>query len=241
MGGSCKVALNLVGATSSTSSCFGVGYNTSNFSMRASQPHCLNCASIHSALALSCGEPTWLGSDDNRFSQSRISLALNSESKRCSSCRCWVVPDAVKPSMPLAPGAAGGVAAPAMHVNDRHASATPTLRTYTDFMAYPSTCWPSLRTRHSRGFHDDESPLLRPLARNCMGQWSRLPVALPARLRRASTPRRCTQEAPRTDRNDQSIHQHCQQIPGQRCGREMVDAMPRGQRHHHVIHHRSEE
>src|SRR6185312_2614355 len=150
IGGSCSVALKVVGATSSTDSLIGVGYSTSNCSMRASQPHFLNCASIHSALALSCGEPTWLGSEDICFSQSRISLALSSESKRCSSCCCCVTPFAVKPSMPSEDDArADGVAAPAAQVSDRHAKAMPSLRTGTGFMQNPSGCLPRpvLRSR----------------------------------------------------------------------------------------------
>src|SRR2546430_12355773 len=56
--GSCSLATNLVGATSSTTRSFGVGNSTSNVSIWASSPKLLNFARIHSALALSYGEPT---------------------------------------------------------------------------------------------------------------------------------------------------------------------------------------
>src|SRR5437762_1609750 len=59
---SVSVALNPFGPVSSSATLIGVGYNTLNVSIFASQPQLLNWASVHSALALSCADPTWLGS-----------------------------------------------------------------------------------------------------------------------------------------------------------------------------------
>src|SRR5579875_3163360 len=61
MGGSCRLALKVVGATISTSSCVGVGYSTSKVSMCAFQPHALNSESMNSVLAFS-SEPNQVGS-----------------------------------------------------------------------------------------------------------------------------------------------------------------------------------
>src|SRR4029078_4145901 len=51
----------------------------------ASQPYCLNIASWKSAFALSCGDPTWLGSDDICARQGGVAAVLINASKRCSS------------------------------------------------------------------------------------------------------------------------------------------------------------
>ncbi len=171
IGGSCNVALNVVGAMSSTSSCFGVGYSTSKVSMCAFQPHFLNCASIHSALALSCGEPTWFGSDDNCLSHPRISLALNIASKRCSSWRCYAAPVVVKPSMPGP--VAGCVAAPAVHANPRHANATPNLRARECCIANPPVSAPNSVPAWRSTLARVQPILLRRCAGICMGQSSR--------------------------------------------------------------------
>src|SRR5579875_3163361 len=74
MGGSCRLALKVVGATISTSSCVGVGYSTSKVSMCASQPHALNSESRNWALALWCAEPTWLGSEEKANTEFMLSL-----------------------------------------------------------------------------------------------------------------------------------------------------------------------
>ena len=52
--------------------------------MWASHPQALNCANTHSALALLCGAPTWLGSAASIFSQSLIWAGAISASNRCS-------------------------------------------------------------------------------------------------------------------------------------------------------------
>src|SRR5579875_1446338 len=158
--------------------------------MCASQPHCLNCASIHSALTLSCGEPTWFGSEDSRFSQSRISLALNIESKRCSSWRCCAALAAVKPSIPPPDdaGGAGGAAAPAAHVNDRHANASPNLCNCTRFIANPSDQTPGTKLARHCACRQAKLPFLRRRGKVCIGQssWLRpLRVSVPTDRRTA--------------------------------------------------------
>src|SRR6185312_3351334 len=181
IGGSCSVALKVVGATSSTDSLIGVGYSTSNCSMCASQPHFLNCASMHSALALSCGEPTWLGSEDICFSQSRISLALSSESNFCSSCCCRVTPLDVKPSMPPEDG---GVAAPAAQVSDRHARAMPSLRTWIGFMQNPSRLIAAPHAALTHGPHRRNHPFYAAPGKFA---WEKRHACLPRRARATVT------------------------------------------------------
>ncbi|WP_449425025.1 hypothetical protein [Rhodanobacter lindaniclasticus] len=124
-GGSCKVAVNGCGPSSSSATFFGVGYSTSKVSMCASQPQARNFSSMNSAFALSCGEPTWFGADAIRFNQSRSSAGSSWASKRRSRSS-WVVACAlVKPSRPACDGAAGS-APTAAKVASAHAVASST-------------------------------------------------------------------------------------------------------------------
>src|SRR5512143_1842111 len=80
--------------------------------MRASQPQALNCARVNSALALSCGEPTWLGCDDICCNRARIAAADRPASNFASSARCAAELSAEKPSSggPDGAGEGGGAA-----------------------------------------------------------------------------------------------------------------------------------
>src|ERR1700691_4937733 len=112
MGGSCNFAVKCVGATSSTRTSRGVGYNTENVSIDASQPHSRNFCNMNSALALSCADPTWFGSEAICSIQERCSAADRSESKRCSSCVWAATAPGEKPSRPPALGSASTLATP---------------------------------------------------------------------------------------------------------------------------------
>src|SRR6185312_9081967 len=116
--------------------------------MRASQPHFLNRASMNSALALSCGEPTWFGPDDSCRSHSRISGALNRASNRRSRSRSCAAPLDVKPSMsdPAGVTSDAGMAAPARQVKDRQVNPTPNLRMTAAGITAPLSSDTGLRT-----------------------------------------------------------------------------------------------
>src|SRR5690242_7111812 len=92
--------------------------------MCASQPHDLNLASMNSALALSCGEPTWLGPADICCNQSRRSAGSSCASKRCSRLCSCVAPLLVKPSRVPCPWSSAGVAAAAANVARAQPTAT---------------------------------------------------------------------------------------------------------------------
>lgn len=74
------------------------------------QPHCWNKSRTYSAFALSCGEPTWLGSADRVFSQLLRSAGSSVASNRYSSAR-WAAE-----SLSGKPNRREGVAAPAVQV-----------------------------------------------------------------------------------------------------------------------------
>src|SRR5699024_2637847 len=67
--------------------------------MLASKRQDLKSFSTRSALALSCGAPSWLGPEEKDLILLPISFALSAESNLASSARCWLAAAGVKPSI----------------------------------------------------------------------------------------------------------------------------------------------
>src|SRR6185437_5916561 len=149
---------------------------------------------------------------------------------------CCAAPLDVKPSMPPEGGVcAGGVAAPAAQVSDRHARAMPSLRTGTDFMQNPSG-WSPLRMPRLRAADTGGTATFTPLHKVLHGTMV-TPACDSESGPRSSLSRRLSEKAARAHRDDQPEQQHRCQVLYEWRRREMIDAVPCGEKHHRVVHH----